>query len=145
VYASYLPKHTHPFVYISLRLPPNALDVNVHPTKREVHFLHQEEVVTAVQSALRDALLGSNTSRTYFTQAVLPGDEARGRSGLGGSAGGGRAGAAPRASEGGSSRPAVGSSGAKSAPDPRKLVRANEGMQIGELDKCVRPGSYSLC
>lgn len=141
VYASYLPKHTHPFVYVSLRLPPNALDVNVHPTKREVHFLHQEEVVGAVQSALRDVLLGSNTSRTYFTQAVLPGEEARGRSGLGGSAGGGRGGAAPRAGEG-AARPAAAaaaasSGGGKSAPDPRKLVRANEGMKIGELDKYI--------
>ena len=31
VYNAYLPKHTHPFIYLSLRLPPNALDVNVHP------------------------------------------------------------------------------------------------------------------
>lgn len=43
VYAPYLPKHTHPFAYLSLRLPPASLDVNVHPTKREVHLVHQEE------------------------------------------------------------------------------------------------------
>ena len=41
VYASYLPKHAHPFAYLSLRLPPADLDVNVHPTKREVHLVHQ--------------------------------------------------------------------------------------------------------
>jgi len=69
VYAAYLPKHTHPFVYLSLRLKPAVLDVNVHPTKREVHFLQQEEVVASVQRAVREQLLGSNASRTFFTQA----------------------------------------------------------------------------
>ena len=54
------------------RLPPASLDVNVHPTKREVHFLRQEEVVGAVQAAIRALLVGANASRTYFTQALLP-------------------------------------------------------------------------
>ena len=64
-----MPKGGHPFAYISLRLPPESLDVNVHPTKREVHFLHQEQVVATLQTIVRDALLGANTSRTFFTQA----------------------------------------------------------------------------
>ena len=36
VYSSYLPKHTHPFIYLSIHVPPESIDVNVHPTKREV-------------------------------------------------------------------------------------------------------------
>jgi DNA mismatch repair ATPase MutL len=35
-YAKYLPKHTHPFVYLALQIAPHNIDVNVHPTKREV-------------------------------------------------------------------------------------------------------------
>ena len=36
VYSAYLPKNTHPFVYLSLEIAPANVDVNVHPTKREV-------------------------------------------------------------------------------------------------------------
>lgn len=37
VYAATLPKASKPFIYMSIKLPPEHVDVNVHPTKREVH------------------------------------------------------------------------------------------------------------
>ena len=36
VYAAILPKASKPFIYMSIVLPPEHVDVNVHPTKREV-------------------------------------------------------------------------------------------------------------
>ncbi|KAL2804071.1 DNA mismatch repair protein Mlh1 isoform 7, partial [Daubentonia madagascariensis] len=79
VYAAYLPKNTHPFLYLSLEISPQNVDVNVHPTKHEVHFLHEESILERVQQHIESKLLGSNSSRMYFTQTLLPG--------LGGSSG----------------------------------------------------------
>ena len=64
---------THPFVYLSLEIAPSHVDVNVHPTKHEVHFLNQDEIVERIQRGLDGKLLGSNASRTFVTQALLPG------------------------------------------------------------------------
>uniref|UniRef100_A0A3Q3FCN0 DNA mismatch repair protein MLH1 n=1 Tax=Labrus bergylta TaxID=56723 RepID=A0A3Q3FCN0_9LABR len=72
VYAAYLPKNTHPFLYL-LEIAPQNVDVNVHPTKHEVHFLHEDAVIECVQKHVESKLLGSNASRTFFTQTLLPG------------------------------------------------------------------------
>lgn len=73
MYAAYLPKAGHPFIYLSLEVDPATLDVNVHPTKHEVFFLHQDEVIESVQKACEARLLGANESRTFYTQGLLPG------------------------------------------------------------------------
>ncbi|KMY92223.1 DNA mismatch repair protein Mlh1 isoform X1 [Drosophila simulans] len=73
VYATYLPRGHHPFVYMSLTLPPQNLDVNVHPTKHEVHFLYQEEIADSIKQQVEARLLGSNATRTFYKQLRLPG------------------------------------------------------------------------
>ncbi|XP_071108486.1 DNA mismatch repair protein Mlh1-like [Haliotis cracherodii] len=73
VYQAYLPKNTHPFVYMSLEISAQNVDVNVHPTKHEVHFLHEDAIIESIQATVESKLLGSNASRTFFTQALLPG------------------------------------------------------------------------
>jgi DNA mismatch repair ATPase MutL len=52
-----------------LTLPPRHVEVNVHPTKREVGFLHSEELVEAVRAAVEQRLLAANSSRS-FSQAA---------------------------------------------------------------------------
>ncbi|XP_013404163.1 DNA mismatch repair protein Mlh1 [Lingula anatina] len=73
VYVAYLPKNMHPFIYLSLEIAPHNVDVNVHPTKHEVHFLHEDAIIESIQKCVETKLLGSNASRTYFAQALLPG------------------------------------------------------------------------
>ncbi|XP_030554333.1 DNA mismatch repair protein Mlh1 [Drosophila novamexicana] len=73
VYATYLPRGQHPFVYMSLMLPPQNLDVNVHPTKHEVHFLYQEEIIERIKQQMEAKLLGSNATRSFYKQLKLPG------------------------------------------------------------------------
>jgi len=52
-YRTLLPKGKHPLLVLNLDLPPQEIDVNVHPTKTEVR-LEQESIVTAaLTSALR--------------------------------------------------------------------------------------------
>lgn len=68
VYSTYLPKNAHPFVYLSLELDPNNIDINVHPTKHEVHFLNEDQIIECIATAIETKLLGSNNSRTFFAQ-----------------------------------------------------------------------------
>lgn len=70
-YSIYLAKESHPFIYLSLNLDPVNVDVNVHPTKHEVHFLHEDKVIDKVIDAIQDKLSGTNTSRTFYTQVNI--------------------------------------------------------------------------
>lgn len=72
VYSTILPRGMHPFVYISLELDPANVDVNVHPTKHEVHFMHEEAIVEKIKEFLEGKLLAQNDSRTFYTQSRLP-------------------------------------------------------------------------
>ncbi|MBL7164282.1 MAG: DNA mismatch repair endonuclease MutL [Anaerolineales bacterium] len=47
----------YPMATLFLQMPPDAVDVNVHPTKAEVRFRDREEVFRGVGRATRQALL----------------------------------------------------------------------------------------
>jgi len=49
----------HPIAVINISLPPQEIDVNVHPTKSEIKFRRERQVFTAVQRAVRNTLVGS--------------------------------------------------------------------------------------
>jgi len=56
-YRSLLPSGRHPVAVIDVRLDPADVDVNIHPTKREVRFRQGQDVFGAVQRAVRRALV----------------------------------------------------------------------------------------
>lgn len=68
VYQPFLPKGTHPFVYLSLTIKPEHLDVNVHPTKQIVQFLNADAIVERICSLVQESLAAHNVSRTFYTQ-----------------------------------------------------------------------------
>src|SRR5699024_109257 len=72
-YSAFLPKGGHPFVYIDLEIEPHRVDVNVHPTKREVNFLNEDEIIESICNEIRSKLAQVDSSRTFLTQTLLPG------------------------------------------------------------------------
>jgi DNA mismatch repair protein MutL len=58
-YGSFLPKGNHPTFVLFLDIEPSRLDVNVHPTKKEVRFAETEAIHQLVRQSVRHALSGS--------------------------------------------------------------------------------------
>ncbi|KAG8901182.1 DNA mismatch repair protein [Tulasnella sp. 403] len=72
-YSPILNKGFFPFVYLSLQIDPSQVDVNVHPTKREVHFMNEEKIVNDISDAMQQKLASQGESRTFEYQTVLTG------------------------------------------------------------------------
>lgn len=70
VYATYLAKGKHPFAYLSIDIAPNCVDVNVHPTKHEVHFLNEDAIIHKIQTATDLLLKANSTSRSFTIQVI---------------------------------------------------------------------------
>ncbi|WFD00772.1 DNA mismatch repair protein Mlh1 [Malassezia yamatoensis] len=71
MYSSVLPKGRNPWIYISLTIEPNRIDVNVHPTKQEVHFLDQDEIVEQITAAVHELVTKHSSCRVLSTGSSL--------------------------------------------------------------------------
>ena len=54
-YRNLLPHGRYPVVFLFLDLDPHELDVNVHPTKQEIKFSHEDALFSATYGVIRDA------------------------------------------------------------------------------------------
>ncbi|KQK11641.1 DNA mismatch repair protein MLH1 isoform X2 [Brachypodium distachyon] len=70
VYSAILPQASKPFIYMSINLPREHVDVNIHPTKKEVSLLNQEHIIETIKDAIEEKLMNSNTTRIFQTQTV---------------------------------------------------------------------------
>ncbi len=62
-YRGVLPSGRHPIVVLDVRVPPESVDVNVHPAKTEVRFTDPDRVSRVVADRVRDALRGEGAVR----------------------------------------------------------------------------------
>jgi len=67
-YHTLLPRGRHPIAVLNVQVDPAEVDVNIHPTKREVRFRNQRQVFSAVQRAVR---------RVLINERPIPGVSAR--------------------------------------------------------------------
>lgn len=71
----------YPVATLFLEIPPDAVDVNVHPTKAEVRFRAPDQVFSNVQSAVRRALLAHNPVQNLSNSLTWGSAPAAGQSG----------------------------------------------------------------
>lgn len=55
-YRDYLMNHRFPFTALMLQIPSDRLDVNIHPTKKEVRFRDEKAVYEVFYHAIKEAL-----------------------------------------------------------------------------------------
>ncbi|KAI5170824.1 DNA mismatch repair protein MLH1 [Nematocida sp. LUAm3] len=46
----------HPFIYIEIEVPAEEVDVNVHPSKIEIHLEREEELISLLEKTIKDIL-----------------------------------------------------------------------------------------
>jgi DNA mismatch repair protein MutL len=63
-YADLIAADANPHYYVFLDLPPNSIDINIHPTKTEIKFEDEKTVFMLLQSTAKRALGKANLAPT---------------------------------------------------------------------------------
>jgi len=70
-YGSFLPKGKHPQFILFVQLDPQTVDINVHPTKREVRFSHPEFIHTGILRAIKALFFTQNSPTTVSSDQTF--------------------------------------------------------------------------
>lgn len=65
-YKNMMPSGRYPFVVINLDINPEEIDVNAHPTKREIRYKNPNQIFNFVQSAVNYALSATVIEQPIF-------------------------------------------------------------------------------
>lgn len=71
-YASYLMKRQYPFYVLFLDVPPEVVDVNVHPNKADVRFADNQIIYGCVYSVVSAVLDGNSRALEYLVNQLQP-------------------------------------------------------------------------
>ena len=71
-YASYLMKRQYPFYVLFLDVPPEIVDVNVHPNKADVRFADNQIIYGCVYSVVSAVLDGNSRALEYLVNQPKP-------------------------------------------------------------------------
>jgi DNA mismatch repair protein MutL len=74
-YRSMMPSGTYPAAVLFIEAPPTEIDVNVHPAKTEVRFLHEGAVLAFVRDAVAEALRSTQPITQVPGVVRAPADE----------------------------------------------------------------------
>jgi len=55
-YEGLLPVGTQPSYFIYLKVPPNSIDINIHPTKTEIKFDDEHALYAILRSSIKHSL-----------------------------------------------------------------------------------------
>ena len=78
VYRNLTGSSRYPFIVLNLEILPADVDVNVHPTKKEVRYKNPNQIFNFIQSAISDALRSSiETPQEVEEDTVIFMDEVR--------------------------------------------------------------------
>ena len=134
-YGDQLAPDRYPFAVLFVEVPPDEVDVNVHPRKREVRFDREAGVRSAVETAVEAALLDNGLIRSTAPRGRSAPDEtdvapesAGGEVVGGAGAGGGRAGREASAGDPSAAEP----SEDESATDPPSDESVADGATVDD-------------
>jgi DNA mismatch repair protein MutL len=71
-YHRYLPRGRYPVAFLFVEVPPDEVDVNVHPTKREVRFRNEPRIRSAVMNGLTARLARESRQALRHAEPVAP-------------------------------------------------------------------------
>lgn len=67
-YSDLIPRGRYPVGVISLSVPPHVVDVNIHPTKKEIKYQNSQEIYLALHKSIGEALRQLKAEQLAFME-----------------------------------------------------------------------------